>query len=92
MPWFTPPAGPDMARYDMRDKRSNTFGYRLFRHIKRGGSAINVWIVNGTVTTVTPAGDDYPTATEFLGGHGAYYVTDEQAALLTAAGYSVEAE
>lgn len=63
-------------------------GYSLFRHYLPWEAGLNVFIVDGVVTTVEP---DYTSVTPdhvFLGSH-IYEVDDGTAALLTAAGYSL---
>lgn len=69
----------------------------LFRHYAQEPRGRNVFIINGdpvtgaggTVTEGNPTGYDYINRV-FYGGHGAYTdVTAIEAALLTAAGYTV---
>lgn len=61
-------------------------GYALMRHYRNWNAGINLFVVNGQLTTVEP---DYEAVTPervYLGGH-IYQVSPAEAALLTAAGY-----
>lgn len=82
---FIPPAAPLVPMTSpARPNPADT----LFRHYRPMDAGINIWIVGGVVTTTEP---DYefvtPDAT-FLGSH-IHEVTASEAALLTAAGYTV---
>jgi len=63
-------------------------GYGLFKHYRPMDAGTNIYIVDGQVTTVEP---DYEFVTPeyvYLGGH-INLITDAEASLLTAAGYTV---
>jgi hypothetical protein len=79
--------------------------YKLFRHYRNRPEGVNVYILSDwSVTESDPDGTRVVWAPDdrngeainaiwvvyaFYGGHGPYFVTDEIAALLVAAGYSL---
>lgn len=63
-------------------------GWDLFKHYRPWDAGINVFVVGGVVTTVEPAYEFVTPEKVYLGGH-IYEVTDAEAAVLTAAGYTV---
>lgn len=63
-------------------------GFPLFRHYRPWDAGTNVFIVDGVVTTDEPDYEQVTPDVVFLGGHISE-VTDAQAALLTAAGFTV---
>lgn len=62
--------------------------FPLFKHYRNMDAGINLFVVNGVVTTVEPAYEFVTPEKVYLGGH-IYRVTIEEAAVLTAAGYTV---
>ena len=95
MATFTPPIDPSVVPPILPETKG--VAYLLFRHYARNARGRNVYIINGnpvtgaggTVTENDPVGTDYINRA-FYGGHGAYTdVTAIEAALLTAAGYTV---
>lgn len=82
--FFTPPTAPLVP--PAPDPKHPSFP--LLRHYRPWDAGINVWIVNGEVTVREPDRGTVTPDAEFLGGH-VHTVTAEQAALLTAAGYTV---
>jgi hypothetical protein len=98
---FTPPARstavPPILPYDGPDQ--SPAGRLLFRHYRGRPEGINVFLLsNGTITEEDPdsentfweRGDGQPyVMTAWYGGHDDYNVTDYEAALLQAAGYTV---
>lgn len=82
--YFIPPTAPTVPMA----VKGNHPGYKLFRHYRPMDAGINVFIVNGAVTTVEP---DYAVVTPsavFLGGH-VHVVSDVIAGQLIAAGYTI---
>ena len=82
--FFTPPTA---ALVPMAVKPNHP-GFKLFRHYQNIDAGINVFVVGGVVTTVEP---DYEFTTPdrvYLGGH-VHEVTEAEAAVLVAAGYTV---
>ena len=80
---FTPPTAP------LRPAAVNPShpGFALFRHYRPWDAGTNVWLLeDGTVTTVEPDPNTVDIARVFHGGH-LHEVDDDEAALLTAAGY-----
>lgn len=78
---------PTAALVPMAVKPSHP-GFGLFRHYRNLDAGINVFVVDGVVTTVEP---DYEFVTPdrvYLGGH-IYEVTQAEADVLTAAGFSI---
>lgn len=81
---FSPPVA---ALVPMAVKPSHP-GYVLFRRYRNLDAGINIFVVGGVVTTVEP---DYQFTTPekvYLGGH-IYTITQSEADVLTAAGYTV---
>lgn len=82
--FFTPPTAPAVPP----TVKTNHPAHSLLRHYRPWSAGLNVWIVGGVVTAVEP---DLSTVTPdktFHGGH-VHEVTASEAALLTAAGYTV---
>lgn len=61
----------------------------LWRHYGSRMQGRNVYIINGVVTENDPVGGEASVIT-FYGGHDPYEVTAAQAALLIAAGYTID--
>lgn len=80
---FIPPTAP--LRPMTGSRHVNHPAHSLFRHYRPNSAGINVWLIDGQLTTVDP-GD--PAARVFLGGHH-NVVTEAEALLLVAAGYTV---
>lgn len=82
--YFTPPTAPLVPAA----VNPSHPGFTLFRHYRPWDAGLNLWVVDGEVTTTEP---DYATVTPehtFLGGH-IYEVDDEIATLLVGAGYEL---
>lgn len=79
---FTPPVALGRPLHTNNPQHP---AYALFRHYAPHAAGVNVWIVDGVVTTTQPVelGED---DAEFLGGH-IHEITSAQEALLVAAGY-----
>lgn len=94
MPSFTPPVDDQIVPPLLPS--TSGVARLLFRHYRPTARGRNVWIINGnpitaaggTVTENDPTGYDI-IVRAFYGGHGAYQVSAIEAALLTAAGYTV---
>lgn len=84
MAFFTPPTGPGRP-YALRNDRPYSSLFRFYGGIPTG---INIWIVNGQITTVEPDPTTVTPDHAFLGSH-VYEVDEDVAALLVAAGYEV---
>lgn len=82
--FFSPPLGPGRP-YALRRDRPYSSLFRFYGTIPTG---INIWIIDGVVTTVEPDRSVVTPDHEFLGSH-IYEVDDDVAALLTAAGYEL---
>lgn len=84
MPTFSPPTETIGYPVDPHDPMSRLFA--RFRGVTRG---INVWkLADGTYTQNQPEPYEDGFVIEYLGGH-VYLVDDDEAAALTAAGYTV---
>lgn len=82
--YFIPPTAPLVPTVTKR----NHPGFDLFKHYRPWDAGINIFVVNGVVTTDEP---DYATVTPdhvYLGGH-IHEVSAAEQALLEAAGYSM---
>lgn len=82
--FFTPPTIPYVP---MALKPSHP-AFDLFKFYRPLDAGINVFIVGGVVTTQEPDYEFVTPQSVFLGGHVSP-VTDAEATLLTAAGYTV---
>lgn len=82
-----PPLAPGEHGYDELDKEN-----RLARFYPTRARGVNVWIASGAVTTTQPT--DESTITRWLhGGHeGPDDLTETEADLLSAAGYTIHVE
>lgn len=83
--YFDPPAAPLVPP----TVNPSYPAHSLFRHYRPWSAGLNVFVVDGVVTTVEP---DYSLVTPdhvYLGGH-IHEVSAAEAALLTAAGYTVD--
>jgi hypothetical protein len=84
MPIFVPPVAP---RVPPAVNPSHP-GFALFQHYRPWDAGTNVWLMpGGVVTTVEPERES-DAIRVFHGGH-VHVVDDAEAALLTAAGYTV---
>lgn len=81
--YFTPPVAPGQPLHTGNPSHP---GYALFKHYAPHAAGVNIWIVNGIVTTTQPETLG-PDDAEFLGGHISP-VSATQAALLSSAGYA----
>lgn len=82
--FFSPPTAPTVP---MTVKPSHP-AHHLFKHYRPMNAGLNLFVVNGVVTTVEPDYEFVKPDRVYLGGH-LYTLTDAEATVLTAAGYTV---
>lgn len=82
--FFSPPVAPLVP---MAVKPQHP-AYPLFKHYRNMDAGINLFVINGVVTTVEPEYEFVKPDKVYLGGH-IYTLTVAEAAVLTAAGYTV---
>jgi hypothetical protein len=84
MPMFVPPTDPTVPPV----VKPSHPGYELFKHYRPWEAGRNVWLLTGDVVTETEPDNDSDVVRVFRGGH-VHEVNAAEAAVLTAAGYTI---